>query len=272
MTEERPLAGRTVLVTRPEDRGRELVSRLQSLGARATLHPTIAVGPPSDPEPARAAVERLDGYDLIVFTSARGVQFFLENLRASGEGARSRLRASIAAIGPATAAALREAGLAQDIVAQDSRAEGLADLLKEERVSGHQVLLVQPESARDLLPQALRNARARVDAVPFYRTAAAPGVGEVAEEIARGRFDAIVFTSPSTFHCLLGAAGASRDALVWGLRRSARIAIGPFTAAALESADLPATAVASSPSNHGIIDALLRVLGRPPKSAVHVEE
>ncbi len=259
MNVDRPLAGRTVLVTRPEDRGQDLVARLEALGARVLVRPTIALEPASDSELARRALREVDRYDLMIFTSAAGVDFFSDLL--CGEGTRARRpRATIAAVGPGTARALRDAGLTPDLVAKDPSAEGLAELLGELDLRGKRVLVVRPEVAREVLPEALRRVGAEVDAVPFYRTVTAPGTAQTAAEVSRGGIDAVVFTSPSTFHRLLEAAGSGREALVLALRQTTRIAIGPVTADALRDAGLPAHAVAGSPASQAIADALVHAL------------
>jgi len=263
VTGQGPLQGRRVLLPRPEEKGDDLVRRLEALGARVVVRPAIAFERPGDPEAARRAIRGIAGYDWMVFTSERGVSCFVELAREEGIDL-GRRRGKVAAIGPSTARALRDAGLAADLEATDSRAEGLADLLLGAGVRGRRVLVVRPETARDVVPEALRRNGARVDAVAFYRTVAAPTVGDAAVEIAEGGFDAVVFTAPSTLRSLLAAAAPSREAMIRGLRSTARVAIGPVTAGALEEAGIPADAVAGSPTPEAIAEALIRALrGRP---------
>jgi len=263
VTGERPLSGRSVLLPRPKEKRDDLVCRLEALGARVSVRPTIAFEPPSDPEPARRAIREIERYDLLVFTSARGVACFLDLARTEGVDP-GRRRRTVAAVGPATASALREAGITVDLVATDSRAEGLAAALSGLEVRGRQILLVRPEVARDVLPEALRERGARVDAVPFYRTVPAASASQTALELERGSYDAVVFTAPSTLRALLAGAPAGREAVLRGLARVARVAIGPVTAEALAEAGVPAHAVADSPAAESIAEALVRVLrGRP---------
>ena len=73
---ERPLEGRSILVTRPAERAQELVRRLEALGARVEARPTIALEPPRNHEPVRAAIRRLGRYDWLLFTSPSGVEYF----------------------------------------------------------------------------------------------------------------------------------------------------------------------------------------------------
>ena len=96
----RPLAGRSVWLTRPAERVRALAASLERLGASVTARPTIAFEPPEDPAPARRAVERLREFAWIVFTSANGVRFFRQQLREAGRTvlpASTRVAASVQA-------------------------------------------------------------------------------------------------------------------------------------------------------------------------------
>ncbi len=257
------LAGRTVLVTRPEERERELVAHLAALGARVLDRPAITFEPAADPAPARRAVRELSTYDLLVFTSPTGVRFFVDRLRV--ERIEARPRACVAAVGPGTARALREAGMPPDLVASDPRAEGLAELLRRCGLAPGRALVVRPEVASEVVPSALEAMGAHVDAVAFYRTVAAPGAADAALALAEGIVDATVFGSPSAARALVAATEGAGAAAIAGLRRSARVAIGPVTAAALESLGIPAAAVAAAPTSDGIARAVEQALRvRPP--------
>lgn len=250
-----PLAGRAVLVTRPEGRGDALAERLTRLGARVELRPTIAFEAPRDRAAVREAVGRLDRYDWVVLSSPTGVRFFTrEAPAAAGGGTPARLR--IAVIGPGTAAAAERAGLAPALVARDSRSEGLAAELCARGVAGTRVLLVRPETARPVLIEELESAGAAVDAVAFYRTVPHPGAAETAARVAGGRYTVAVFSSPSTLRSLLDAAGAALPACRRGLAKLLRIAIGPVTAAALAAEGLPADRVARSPDDAAVAEAV----------------
>jgi len=254
-----PLAGRAVLLLRPEARGADLVARLRGMGARVERIPVIAFAPPADPAPARRAASDLPDYDLVVFTSPTGVEAADTCVRETGAlGFPAGLRA--AAIGPATARALRERGVAPEIVAEDSRSEGLAGCLGGAALEGKRVLLVRPEEARDVLPQALAERGARVDAVAFYRTVPAPEARQAAAAIASGAADAVVFTSPSTVRFLLAAGEEIGPDALASLRAVARVAIGPVTSRALAERGLEAHAVAETPDAAAVAEAVVRAL------------
>ncbi len=73
--EKRPLFSRRVLVTRATERAGELAARLLTRGAEPVRVPLLAFGPPADPEPLVRALDALDRYDWLVYTSATAVRF-----------------------------------------------------------------------------------------------------------------------------------------------------------------------------------------------------
>ncbi len=248
-----------MLLTRTEAESRALAARLASLGARVAVEPVLAFESLAGSAPARAAAERAGLYDVLVFTSPNGVRFFAEALRLAGRGPKDVL-GRVAAVGPGTAKALEEAGLTVHLVAEDSRAEGLAEALGADVRPGMRVLWARPESAREVLGEALRAAGAEVDEVALYRTVGSSRASAAASGIANGEYDAVVFASPSALRLLLDAAGEGRAAAEEGLARAKRVAIGEVTASALARAGFPAAAVADAPTDDGLEGALLRAL------------
>jgi uroporphyrinogen-III synthase len=255
------LRDRAILVTRPEERGQELARLLAERGARVDQRPTIALGPPADPAPAAAVLARLDEFDWILFSSSNGVRFFFERLEAAHPPARSP-RARIAAIGPATAHALEARGLDPEVVPAESHGDGFADALSRRVRRGERALLVRPEQSRPALGRRLEELGLRVEAVPFYRNLPAPGLAAIAEDVLAGRYDAIVFTAPSTLRRLLEGAGERGRNLRASLAAASLVAIGPVTAAALEAEGFEVAAVAADPSDRGLLEALGRALAR----------
>jgi uroporphyrinogen-III synthase len=255
-TAERPLSGRRVLLTRPAGRGDALAVRLRELGARVAQRPTIALVPPRDAAPARRALARLERYDRVVFSSPSGVRFFLE-LLGEVRGPAFRIEARIAALGSGTARELERAGLRPDVVARDPTSEGLARTLAERVPAGERILLVRPEVSRPTVPRALRALGARAEEIVFYRNVRAPELGPLVEEVLAGRFDVVLFTSPSTLRRLLEAGRDAVEELREALGRARPVAIGPVTAAALRDAGLDVAAVAAGPGDEDVLRAIL---------------
>ena len=157
--------------------------------------PLITITDPEDWHPIDAAVDRVASFSLIVFTSRYAVTALLERLLARGTDARGLAHARLAAIGRATAAALRERGLAADIVAPAEHTSGLLAALRDAGpLAGECVLLPRSFLADDTLPAALRAAGATVTPVTAYRNI--PVRNPVRVDLAC--LDAVLFTSPST--------------------------------------------------------------------------
>jgi uroporphyrinogen III methyltransferase/synthase len=261
----RPLAGRTVAVTRARAQASGLAQRLALLGARVIQAPTIRTrtldGPPLDPAP----------YDLICLTSANGVECLFERLAAGGRDARSLSRARIAAIGPGTARALAEHGIAADVVPERFVAESLLDALSDFDVK--HALVATASGAREVLPDALRERGAQVDVLALYETLAEP-LSELALRQAQTA-DYIAFTSSSSVRYFLDAPRARGGHRAFAdththpgndepasdqtrLSPATRIvSIGPVTSATLRERGLEPHVEAERHDIDGLVDALL---------------
>ncbi|HWJ51223.1 MAG TPA: uroporphyrinogen-III C-methyltransferase [Solirubrobacteraceae bacterium] len=239
----RPLRGRTVAVTRARAQASGLARRLEALGANVVQTPAIRVrpldGPPLDPSP----------YDLICLTSPNGVHALFDRLAESGLDARSLAGATVAAIGPGTARALAEHGIAADVVPERFVAEALVEALVDTPVE--LALVARAREARDVLPDALRARGAEVDVLALYETVAEP-LTPAALQAAR-EADYVTFTSSSTVRFFLQAAGG--DA---GFSPATRIvSIGPVTSETLREHGLQPDVEAERHDIDGMIAALL---------------
>ena len=143
--ERRPLHGETVAVTRARAQASGLAARLRELGADVVETPAIRIEP--------LPVELPEPPDLLVLTSPNGVRLFFEALRGD---ARALAGTRVAAIGPGTAAALREHGVEADVVPERFVAEGLLEALEGEPLDGRRVVVARAAEARDVLPDGLR--------------------------------------------------------------------------------------------------------------------
>jgi len=143
-----PGAALRVIVTRPRDQARPLVERLEALGLEVVLCPLIELEPIGPPE------VDVTGFDWVVVTSPRGAR----ELATRRRGNLPR----VAAIGPGTAAALRENGIEPALVPRVSTQEGLVAELPD---PPGRVLFAGAEDARPYLAEALH-----AEAVVLYRT------------------------------------------------------------------------------------------------------
>jgi uroporphyrinogen III methyltransferase/synthase len=231
----KPLTGRVVLVTRAREQAGAFAELLEAAGARVLLVPTIAIEPPESWAPLDAALG--GDFTWAIFTSVNGVAMVRRRVDAIGQGRAMLERARLAAIGPATAAALAAWGLRPEVVPDEYVAEALAARLRPLIQPGERVLLPRAAETRDLLVRELAALGAVVAEVPAYRTRAAteqaPGLREALSE---GRVDVVTFTSSSTvrsFCALFGPAELPR--LMAGVTVAC---IGPITRATAQGRGL----------------------------------
>ncbi|MBI3924270.1 MAG: uroporphyrinogen-III synthase [Armatimonadetes bacterium] len=252
-----PLSGRSIVVTREQDKAEELALTLERLGAEAVRCPTLRFEAPVDPAPAKAAIQRLGEYGWILFTSPNGVRFFVERLWEEGADLRSLGAARLAAIGPATAEALESYRLRADVIPEEYVAEGLLEALAAYDLSGKRVLVPRAAEAREVLPERLRERGASVDVVPVYRTTVPPEPPpEIAARLQQG-VDLITFTSSSTvkhFHQLIGARLDRRHLPV--------LSIGPITAATARELGYEVVATARRYTVEGMLETMLERFAR----------
>ena len=197
--EQRPLLGKGVVVTRSREQASDVVASLENLGACCHEFPTIAMAPMLDHDPIKAAVERLNQYDWVVFTSVNGVRMFWDVLETQGLDARAFAGTRVAAIGPATAQGLAQRGIAADFIPEKYVAEDIAQGLLARDVAGKRVLIPRAEQAREVLPEELLRAGAQVEVLPVYRTLPVTnGAEDLMTSLENGEIQYITFTSSST--------------------------------------------------------------------------
>lgn len=186
----KPLAGRTVVVTRAASQAPAFITALESLGAQVISCPTIDIAEPESYERLDEAIDHLYGYDWLIFTSANGVEHFLRRLTTRGLRIEELDELKVCAIGEATADKLRDAHIHVDLIPSQSKAEGVFAALSEfvggsERLHGVNFLIPRAAAGRDYLPKSLEAAGARVDVVTTYRTV-------LPEDLDRGRLSAML--------------------------------------------------------------------------------
>lgn len=195
----RPLAGRVVVVTRAREQADGFRALLEDLGASVLALPTIAIDAPDSWAPLDRALADLGAYRWIAFTSVNGVEMVRRRLAAHDIPTAALARCRLAAIGPATAAALARLGLAADVVPDEYVAEALAARLTGRVERGDRVLLPRAARTRDRLVRDLKAMGARVDEVAAYQTRSAEDSAAALRDAFRARrVDAVTFTSSST--------------------------------------------------------------------------
>jgi uroporphyrinogen III methyltransferase / synthase len=260
-----PLAGRSVVATRSGRRGRSLVEALHRAGAEVVEVPlTEQVGPSDGGVALRAAAKELGHYQWAVFTSVNAVERLMGELR----DARSLGSLLVAAVGPATAGALRTAGVEPDLVPAEHRAAGLvaefpefAEFPDHEPGSpGNLVLFPCAEEVPSTIFEGLRTKGWEVRRIPAYRTVALPPPEDwLLERMAHA--DAITFAASSSVTAYAALKGPDgRPLAVPPLV----VCLGPTTAGDARGLGMTGVEEADGPSSEGIVAALARNL--PPGS------
>lgn len=237
-----------MVVTRPREQAHDLVRELTEKGANVLVAPMIAVSSPRDPAAVRHAIGSLGSYDWIVFTSANGVRAFLPQAIQSGAFPRDL---KICAIGEVTAAAVGSEGKTVDLLPPEYVAESLIKAFHAlGGISGLRILLARAESARAVLPEALRASGADVHDVAVYRTVPdQAGISLLKEELANSRIDLITFTSSSSVRNFA-------DMVAKDLTGAKIASIGPVTSRTIRDLGWQVDVEAKPHTSRGLVDGI----------------
>lgn len=251
-SEGRPLAGVRVVVTRAADQAAALAGPLAALGADVVEAPATRVER-LDTAPVLAALAGLSAYDWLVFTSQNAVHFFWQLLGETGGDAPALDGVRVAAVGPATAAALAERGVTVTATPERFVAEGLLDALRaRDDVRGRRVLYLAASGARQVLPEGLRVLGARVDVVPLYRSVPdMVGAQALRTRLLAGEIGCVTFAAGSAVRAFVHAVGAD------AAERAAIVSIGPATSAIVRALGLEVRAEADPSTLDGLVAAVV---------------
>jgi uroporphyrinogen III methyltransferase/synthase len=251
---QRPLFGQGVMITRPLGQAGTLCDLLSELGAHCLVQPAIEIQPPADWSDVDRAIERVGEFDWLVFSSANGVEHFLDRLVSTGRDLRALHKTRIAAIGSATAEALQQFSLHADLTPDEFRAESLAEALVEaadKTATPVRLLLVRASRGREVLAETLTAAGCTVEQVVAYRSVdlATPNP-EIAAQLRQGHIDWITVTSSAIARSLVRLFGAE-------LRRAKLASISPVTTATLREHGHEAATEAKEYTMQGLVAAML---------------
>jgi len=264
----RPLLGLRVLNTRPEpaEGHDDFNQRLQELGGQPVELSTTSLRPVADSTVLWQAIDRLllpeDAHaapDWLIFTSANAVNYFMQAFYRQGYDARRLGRVRLAAIGKATALALRRFHLMPDFIPQRSTSLDLVEELSAAYpLDGRKILLPRSSIAPDELPQSLQALGARVEQVTVYKVIPVEPNPEALDTLLTGNLDVAAFFSPSALTGL--AAHLAQDGCLIGeiLRGITVACIGPTTAQAARELGLQVDLVPDTPGVEGMLAALIR--------------
>lgn len=228
--EDKPLFGKRILITRAKEQAFEMSRMISDFGGEAVEFPVIKTIPSRKSEDFDRAVNQLEIYDWIIFTSVNGVNYFFAKLMEQGVDIRQMSKAKIIAVGPKTAKALQEKYLKVEALPQEFVAEGILVSLEDQIKPGQKVLLPRADIARDLIPNQLREKGLEVNEIDAYETVSnSENKEEIIELLKRKKLNVITFTSSSTVKNFLKALkGENTEELLEGVVLAS---IGPVTTA-----------------------------------------
>lgn len=255
--ESKPLFGVRVLVTRARDQARELSESLVRVGADPIEAPLIRIEAPDDWSSVDAALADLSGFDHVVFTSGNAVEAFFSRVVENGLDARALGGVRVAAVGRATADALRERGIEADYQPHEFRAEKLAETLVENcDLRNARILFPAADIAGPAVVDGLTAGGAFVSRVTVYRTAVEEVLPDgIVSMLEDRKIHVITFASSSAVKAFAGAVGTDR------LRRfteGVRIAcIGPATAGTAAETGLTVDIMPDQATVPALVDAIV---------------
>ncbi len=200
--ESKPLFGKRVVITRSRDQASVFAEMLIDRGATTIEFPTIDVVPPASWAELDSAIQTIESYQWIIFTSANAVKYFMDRLRGLGKDLRILKGVNICTVGPKTAELLMQYGLKADLIPAEFKAEGVvAALLGGLNVKGLKILVPRAKAAREIIPDKLREQGASVTVATAYENVRPTAdVDRIKKLFAENKISALTFTSSSTVH------------------------------------------------------------------------
>ncbi|MEK7712613.1 MAG: uroporphyrinogen-III C-methyltransferase [Nitrospirota bacterium] len=263
--EKKPMFGHRVLVTREHAGGFE---PLEDLGAEMIEFPTIEIAPPENYDELDRAINKIEAYNWIIFTSGNGVKYFLKRMMEKDKDIRDLKGIKICAIGTKTAAEIKKYGIKVDLIPEEFNAEGLIEAFlkiqnssrfirdKNQSLKGIKILLPRAEKAREIFPEKVRELGGEIDVPVTYRAVKPEMHGKRLKRFLKeGRISVATFTSASTFVNFMEIIGEDADEL---LRDVAIAVIGPVTARAVEKAGLKVEIMPETATIEAMVEEIMK--------------
>lgn len=266
--ENKPLFGQRILVTREHSYG---FDALEESGAEIIDFPTIKIVPPLDWTEMDRAIDKIESYNWMIITSANGVNYFFKRLFERDRDIRDLKGIKICAVGSKTAEAINKFGIKVDLVPEEFNAEGLIKMINRQipvgangrsPLQGTKFLLPRAETAREILPQKIRELGGEIDVVTAYRAVKPETHGRrIRRFLKEGKITIATFTSAATFNNFMEITGGDSDGL---LKDVAIAVIGPVTAKAVEKAGLKVSIMPKEATIEAMVNEILNWANKKP--------
>ena len=269
LSDNKPLSGINVLVTRAREQAGELTRGLESMGARVHVVPTVIMEPEADQAGIRQLLEHPDSCDNLVFTSVNGVEFFLKFLENEsvgvGTGTAPAHFPPALCVGSKTARAWGNAGGKVGLVPEKYTAHGLLEMLPED-LSGQRFAVLRPREVTTALGELIQARGGAVKELILYRTVVPEEGAAELEEAMEAGLDVVTFASPSAVKGIISLESRIQNPGARSLFHIPAICIGPTTARAAEEAGFPEVYFPDEHTTDGMIDELMVIAGGLKKS------
>ncbi|MDZ4384004.1 MAG: uroporphyrinogen-III synthase [Nitrospirota bacterium] len=254
----RPLEGKRIVITRPAEQADGFAECLSKLGGMPVKFPVIVVAPPDSWAAADSAIDRLEEYDWILFTSVNGVNAFMGRVLERKRGIKETLAwVKICTVGLRTAEAVEQYGLQVDFVPGEFRAEAIVAGFQEMGAAGEKILIPRAQIGREILPEELVRMKMKVDVVPVYKIVRPETDTSGLKAMLRNKeIDVVTFTSGSCVRNFIEILGAEEYKI---LLKGIRIAcISPVTVDAARKYGLEADIVPGNYTVDDLVEAIAR--------------
>jgi len=283
-----PLAGQTILVTRPADQADSMGQALAKLGANVLIQPAIEIRPPADWQPVDSAIGRLSEFDWVVFVSRNGVNYFLDRCQQLGvdfADSAQRLQLSVAAGGAKTASVLQARGVHVDLIPNSFDSEAMAAALLavadeattnkkdvDKKIADKKIadkvntqdatigkqdsgaikfLIVRANRGSPVIAEALANANILCEQIAVYENSDVTTADPtITLKMQTGEVDWVTVTSSAIARSLVNLFGKT-------LQKSKLVSISPTTSEVLRELGYPPSAEASEFDMPGVVKAMM---------------
>jgi uroporphyrinogen III methyltransferase/synthase len=255
--ETKPLFGKTIVVTRSREQASEFADQLCEHGAQVIEFPTIEIAKPETIQPLDEAINNIQSYNWLVFTSINGVDAFFQRLLELGRDIRDLRGIKVCAIGPATEEGIKKYYIKVDCRPPKFVAESVVEELKRvTAIKNEKFLLPRADIARSFLPEELQKLGGKVTDLVAYKTVMGqPRNINLVDKIKDGEIHIITFTSSSTVRNFAEIIGEKNIAALNGHVQFA--SIGPITTQTAEEMGLRVTIKANEYTIPGLVSAIL---------------
>lgn len=243
------LLNKRIVVTRAEEQSENITSMLRKIGANVLLVPTIKIVPSDMLSEDELCIASFYEYDVVIFSSANSVKIIFPKIIISEN---SSPKPYIVAVGKKTAEAITGFGFVADLVPGKFTSEEMMKSLANFEWRDKKVLIPVGNLSNDELVNFVKSKGAVADQVVVYETLLNDSIDDaIKAEVLSGRFDIIIFYSPSQVRNFISIFGA-------GILKGKQIAvIGPTTKKAVEHYGLD---VAIVPDNSTTEDLIARLV------------